>query len=417
MIQHIFEYLESLQLPIFLVGGAIRQRLLNLPIDDFDFILDVPVIPLVAELARKFDCPWVILDKERDIARLICDRISLDFAPILGDLESDLACRDLSINAMAVPVKARQLLGDECFNESEIIDPQGALKDIQARCIRGLSAKNFQADPLRTLRVFRFAACLNFSIETQTLQWVSELSTGITQVASERIIYEWAKLLTSSQSVSTLQKMPFNFVHVLLGGDEEYWSQNLVRLQGLEDRLVCCLAKMSTYLSTRFADRRNSCTLLKFAVLLGLGRSSRVLEERMRSLVFSRQEIDILKSWELDINQNPHSFLSDPVRLLHFYQRHREHAQGLAVLWQVDFPEALGAAQALIQRWQDQSDVVAHPPVLLNGGDVMNNLNLKPGPRIGQYLNLIQEAQARGEVKNRDEALNYLIRLSTDDGE
>lgn len=65
----------------------------------------------------------------------------------------------------------------------------------------------------------------------------------------------------------------------------------------------------------------------------------------------------------------------------------------------------LATARALLEGWFDQSARVVQPPRLLSGTDLMNELNLVPGPEVGRLLDLIQEAQATGEVNSRDEAL------------
>ena len=65
---------------------------------------------------------------------------------------------------------------------------------------------------------------------------------------------------------------------------------------------------------------------------------------------------------------------------------------------------------ALLRRWQDLSRAPA-PERLLDGRDIMKALKIPPGPRIGELLERVREAQAEGEVKDRDEALALITRL------
>lgn len=413
-----FERLSTLESTVYLVGGAIRQRLLNQPIDDYDFVLLEPVIPVVADLAKEFGCSWVVLDKQRDIARLILKGLSFDFAPILGDLESDLACRDLSINAMAAPVQAAQLMGECNYLRREIIDPWGGWDDIQKRRIRGLSCENFRSDPLRMIRVFRFAASLNFSIEHNTLQWISQFSTAISQVAKERITYEFAKLLAASDSVRALSQMPEEMTQILFQSDANEWLARLRNLSQLEtDLKQTCPPEVMACLKTKFADRRSELIALKIFILADLGRSENELSKQLTSLVLSRQELDVLAAWKADVCREPRFYLSDPVRLLELYQRHKKHIQGLSFLWHLYFPEQFAEAARIRRGWLESDNILAHPPVLINGGDVMQALQIQPGPRIGQVLKQVQVAQARGQVSTRNEALQYLQSLGPNDCE
>jgi hypothetical protein len=63
----------------------------------------------------------------------------------------------------------------------------------------------------------------------------------------------------------------------------------------------------------------------------------------------------------------------------------------------------------LLEAWWEQPQEIISPPALLNGNDLMQQFNLKPGPQVGQLLELIREAQVAGEVSNRAQAYAFVL--------
>lgn len=181
---------------IYLVGGAVRDQLLGLPVKDRDFL----VVGATAEqlLAQDFqqvgaDFPvflhpetkeeYALARQERKQGKgyngFICD-----FSPTVT-LEQDLIRRDLTINAIAQ---------DEA---GKIFDPYGGVQDLENRILRHISPA-FSEDPLRVLRVARFAArfhTFGFTIADETLALMQELSSSgeLENLTAERIWLETAK--------------------------------------------------------------------------------------------------------------------------------------------------------------------------------------------------------------------------------
>lgn len=181
---------------IYLVGGAVRDQLLGLPVKDRDFL----VVGATSEqlLAQGFqqvgaDFPvflhpetkeeYALARQERKQGKgyngFICD-----FSPTVT-LEQDLIRRDLTINAIAQ---------DEA---GKIFDPYGGVQDLENRILRHISPA-FSEDPLRVLRVARFAArfhTFGFTIADETLALMQELSSSgeLENLTAERIWLETAK--------------------------------------------------------------------------------------------------------------------------------------------------------------------------------------------------------------------------------
>ena len=183
---------------VYLVGGAVRDQLLDLPVKDRDWIVvgsdPATLLSLGYQQVGK-DFPVFLNPKTKEeyaLARterkssagytgFICD-----FSPTIT-LEQDLIRRDLTINAMAQS------------EDGEIIDPYGGKQDLENRILRHIS-RAFSEDPLRVLRVARFAAryhYLGFKIASETLSLMAELaqSEELQHLTAERVWLETEKAL------------------------------------------------------------------------------------------------------------------------------------------------------------------------------------------------------------------------------
>ena len=133
----------------WLVGGALRDRLLGRPTPDLDVVVDGDVRRAARSLGRGAGGASFELSDQFGAWRVVArDRSwQVDITPLHGgSLEADLAARDLTVNAMAEPLGG-----------GELVDPHGGASDLEHKCLRMVSADAFAADPLRTLRVARLA--------------------------------------------------------------------------------------------------------------------------------------------------------------------------------------------------------------------------------------------------------------------
>src|SRR5687768_3485777 len=148
---------------IYLVGGAVRDMLLNRVSHDLDFALPSNGIALARRVANALNADFMSLDQERDTGRVIVTesdgtRTFLDFATYRGkDLEEDLRARDFTINAIAFDLRTQTLL-----------DPLNGASDLRLKLIRACSGTSLSDDPVRILRAVRLAAAFEFKIEAET---------------------------------------------------------------------------------------------------------------------------------------------------------------------------------------------------------------------------------------------------------
>jgi len=187
---------------IYLVGGAVRDQLLNIPTKDNDWVVVGSTPEELVDLGFQqvgADFPVFLhpqTQEEHALARterksgsgyqgFICD-----FTPEVT-LEQDLIRRDLTINAMAQD------------HDGNIIDPFNGQQDLQQKILRHVSPA-FSEDPLRVLRVARFAARfahLGFAVAEETMDLMSQLSSGneLSTLTPERVWQETQRALTEQQ--------------------------------------------------------------------------------------------------------------------------------------------------------------------------------------------------------------------------
>jgi putative nucleotidyltransferase with HDIG domain len=193
--------------PIYLVGGAIRDALLNRPNYDLDFVTPGDAMKLARNLANDLGAAFFPLDTERNIARFIFRRtdqldiqgrnsIRVDFSTYQGtDLINDLRGRDFTINAMAV----------EIHNLKDLIDPLGGAVDLISKRLRTCSESSFIHDPVRILRAVRFSVELALSIPSETKQLIHQAVDLLPEVSAERLRDELFRILTQSNPATSLR--------------------------------------------------------------------------------------------------------------------------------------------------------------------------------------------------------------------
>mgnify|MGYP005837626957 FL=1 len=190
----------------FVIGGFVRDILLNRPSKDIDIVVVGSGVDFASKVAQRLRARKVTYFKNFGTAQLKHNEWDIEFVgarkesyrldsrkPIVenGTLEDDQKRRDFTINALAIGLN-KQSFG-------QLIDPFNGLQDLKHKIIRTPlePAATFSDDPLRMLRAIRFATHLNFNIEPNTLQAISEMSSRISIVSVERVMDEINKMMAS----------------------------------------------------------------------------------------------------------------------------------------------------------------------------------------------------------------------------
>lgn len=378
---------------IALVGGWVRDWLLGRVSPDWDLVVTGDPAPLVRQLvADQGGGPFVPLDEAFGIYRTrLRDGLELDFAQAVGgSVLADLSRRDLTINALAVRLSDGQLL-----------DPLNGLADLRAGLVRVPARINLADDPLRLVRVHRFAAVLGFSVDPETEAWARELAPELSRSAGERVLQELAKLLPSGRAADVVDAMAAQgLLPGVLGADQA----DPARLRAVEARLVDpAWARATAWAARPLTSDRPGTIALLLAALLGDAPLVTVDAARQR-LRWGKQEDKLARAWVL-ARPTPEAWeaAAGSPRLMHRLLRaHGEALPGHTLL------AGPGAPQAALAAWAARQD--APLPRLVDGDDLMQALGLKPGKHMAELLALVEEAQALGEIATRDAAIALAAR-------
>jgi tRNA nucleotidyltransferase (CCA-adding enzyme) len=387
-----------------LVGGSVRDALLGRQAEylDLDFVLPEKAIETARTIAQHYGAGFVVLDAEHQIARVVFENATVDFAQQVGSsLEADLYRRDFTINAIAYHPHSESLL-----------DPLAGHLDLTRKTLRMIAPKNLAEDPLRLLRAYRQAAQLGFELDEATQTTIRELARLIDRVAAERVRGELDCLLSLPVGTSLLAL-------AWQDGLLRSWlpQVNLERLTGLNqiDHIFAALQTTWPAYTELLAGwireqtvpglHRSWLKATKLGQLIAWDIEG--AEATLSRLKYSRAEqqavIAMLKGWlylqacgeSLSRRQQYRLFKLSGVSFL---------AMALLGLAQ-GLPEAMMIG--LIQRYLDPTDPVAHPSALVSGRDLMQHLQLRSGPQIGELLESIQIFQAEGQIATREQALAW----------
>lgn len=209
---------KELNKPVFVIGGYVRDILLQRPSKDIDFVIAGSGIDLANCVAEKVNATEVAVFKNFGTAMIKHNDYDLEFVgarkesynrdsrkPIVedGTLEDDQKRRDFTINAMAIS------LNEDNFGE--LVDPFDGIGDLERKIIRTPLDPDitFSDDPLRMMRAVRFAAQLNFKLDDEAYKALSRNKDRIKIISQERITDELNKIILSNNP-SIAFKILFN---------------------------------------------------------------------------------------------------------------------------------------------------------------------------------------------------------------
>jgi len=415
----------------YLVGGSIRELCLSAIPKDYDFVLthgeDIRVFE---ELAGNHS--FVIGKKPLHTYRIVKDDINMDITVMDTTLDEDIKRRDFTINAMAYDIK-----------NDALIDMVGGLDDIEKRVIRHIRKENLIDDPLRMLKAVRhFATLDDFKIHDGLMDAIFELKGHIKKVAQERIKYELDQIIASQRGFDAIKIMEstgllfelFPELYELKKLDEE----KRLKLETL-GHTIDGFRYLTQYSSLYSVDKKGIQTVGYALLFHDLGKAqtfsydedkkavhfyyherfseemATAIMERMR---FSSQEIKTIKTL---IKNHMRIFLISSNDTTERAIRRVVFKMGeltpLLILLTIsdmygssggEDNESTEQVRAVcdgifegFKKWQDEP-----LPRLINGYDLMS-IGFKEGPPVGRCLMEIQERQVSGEIRDRDDAIEY----------
>ena len=356
----------------FLVGGFIRDTILGRVNEDLDVDLDI-VVPLNAieigkKISEKIKSKFIILDKKREVVRIIFNHISIDIAnQISPTIKGDLSSRDFSINSIAY-----------LFDKKCLYDPLNGIKDLELSLLRTFSERNLLNDPLRMLRCFRFVSELNFKIDHKLVAFIKKNKHKLYLVAKERVNNEIQKIVNGENAIeaaSMVKKLN------IFSSDNLYKDSFFLDLQKID------------------YSELNTNEKQKFLPLFFI---TQILDEAsLEQFKFGRADIakaKLLRKWHLLLKKNNIAQLDELDR----FKLHQELEMFLPIFI---FYLPKNLRFEWLKRWRDKNDKLFHPSNLLNGYLIKKNLKIKDGPMLGELLKFLSKELAFKRLSNFDEAI------------
>lgn len=167
----------------WVVGGAVRDELLGRELVDLDIAVREPEQTARAYARRGGGAPFALSERHGAWRVALDDGRTVDFTPLPGSIEGDLATRDFTINAIARPLAG-----------GEPVDPYGGRRDLEEQTLRVVGESVFRDDPLRLLRAVRLEDELGFRLDQQAEDLVRSDAALVTEPAGERVVAELRRL-------------------------------------------------------------------------------------------------------------------------------------------------------------------------------------------------------------------------------
>lgn len=456
---------EALDGPAWLVGGTVRDALLGRTIEDLDLALPAGSLEAARRLANRLGAAFVPLGSPYGVARVVVRepdpprRLLIDLADFRGpSLNADLAGRDVTVNALAVP------LADLRAGPVPVIDPTGGLADLAARQLRACSASSFRDDPVRVLRLLREAQALGFAVEPATAQLARAAVPRLAGVAAERVRDELTRLLRLPASAAAVREAhawsalgtvfpetgPMEATAQSLPHRFTVWEHSMRALEAIEALLrepgilAPHDARVATHLAEPLGSGLTRREVLKLAVLFHDVAKPETRREdpdgRVRFIGHDRLGAERVAAiaarlrWPGRASRVLASLVRHHLRPMHlgllevvtqraryrFFRDLGDEALDVVCLTIADAAATDGRPPAAVYRGpartllasllagQHEAAREAAAAPLLRGDDVMAAFRLAPGPEVGRLLRESREAQALGRVTTREEALAWL---------
>jgi putative nucleotidyltransferase with HDIG domain len=448
----ISELSDETQINTFLVGGCVRDLMLNPLAEsiDVDIMVEGDGIDFAEKLAKKINVPKIVPFKKFATAKIPFKEYEIEVASarlekydessrspsevIMSNIEDDLLRRDFTVNAMAVSLNKE--------NFGEFFDPFNGMEDLGNKILRTPldSDATFSDDPLRMMRAAYFASKLSLDIDPSCLESIKNNAERITIVSQERKTNELLKILgTKKPSVglnilqeSGLMNFVFPEIAVMYGLDQsnEYHHKDIFyhtlevvdNAAQLSDKLDLRLAALVHDIAKPKTRRLSKSKGYTFYGHDDVG--ARMLKGISSNMKFSNSTRDYITKLTL-LHLRPISLAKRDVTdsaIRRLIVDAGEEIDDLMKLCRADITtknpknitKYLGNFDRVEKRMNEVIEIdklkAFQSPV--RGDEIMKMFDLSPGKEVGKIKTMVEEAIINGEIKNDySSAMSFLDRI------
>jgi poly(A) polymerase len=471
LLTRINHYLGKEGVKSYLVGGFIRDTLLGRDTNDIDIAVDAEALTTASDAAATLGGKYVPLDEENGVGRVVLPRMKwqIDFTTLQGDIKQDLSRRDFTIDAMALeldkPFSIANLLdpfhGRDDLRRGIIraidykvfkTDPARLLRAVRLSAELGFTIEsetesfihrdheliiNIPGERVRE-ELLRLLATAGAGPRLAYLDELGLLTALIPELSPARGVNQprmhiWDVFEHSLQTVAAVE-------FLLREKSWEYAGQDILDA-------VPWSARLREHFSEEISHSSTRRSLLKLAALLhdiakprtkvmtedGRARflghpqegadDAATIMERLRFTNREIQLVGLLVKYHLRPTQMSQEGIPTRRAIYRYFRDTGESGIDILFLSLADHLAARGSDLDL-EQWQEHTQMtdyvinrhfeeesLTHPPKLLDGHDIMRAFGLEPGRHIGELLEALREAQATGEIADRQEAIKYVTRL------
>lgn len=433
-VKKIIEVFDEAGAEIYIVGGSVRDLILEREVKDWDFTTNLTPDEMKKLFPKNSFCnnefgTFSVVGKNKEIFEITTFRTEQGYSDSRHpdnvkwgkSLEEDLQRRDFTINAIAYDVKNKKTI--------DLYDGQ---KDLQNKLIRtvGNPDERFKEDALRLMRAIRIATQINFEIEEKTFNSIKNNSKLISNIAFERIRDELFKILISENAVKGIELLRESgllneIIPELLEGIDvtqkghhidDVWTHNLKTLNNCSSknpvtRLACLLHDVGKPVTL---DIKNGERTFYNHEIVG----SRIAVKIGKRLRLSNKELDLLfrlTRWHMFTVQETQT---DKAVRRFIRNVTPEYIDEMIALRRGD---RIGSgAKETSWRWElfkkriieVQKQPFSIKDLKINGMDVMEILKIKPGKKVGEVLSeIFKEVEEKPELNKREILLEKIKKI------
>ncbi len=393
--------------PLFVVGGCVRDLLLGIENLDLDLVVEGDGIAFARKLGEMLHARVKVHERFGTAILLSADDFRLDVATARTEyyeyptalptveqssIKKDLYRRDFTMNALAVRLNGKGF--------GDVLDFYGGQRDLNDKVIRVLHGLSFVEDPTRVFRAIRFESRFGFRLGKDTAALIAgAVKMNLFQRLSGHRLLEELKLLLSEretkQAIKRLAELNLlKFIHPKLS-----WSERL-------DRLLAALEEAVDWYRLLYLDRKMEVWLVYMMGLLEL-LPERAVKDVLRRFPFSEQEATRLRMARVGCHKVIRKLATQrslkPSDVHHLLSGLSDET--LLILMAKSKGETVKRqVSAFLTTYQ-------HMKTMLSGRD-LKTMGLKPGPQFKKILDRLLDARLNGEIKTESEEKDMAMKLA-----